>query len=344
LSNPVVAGGRIYLTACTGYNQDRLHVLCLDETTGKQLWQRQFWATGNTLCHPKTCMAAPTPATDGQRVYALFATGDLVCLDKNGNLVWYRSLCRDYPTLGNNVGMAASPVLAGKCLVMAMENAGESFGLGVNRLTGKNGWKVGRQRGINWVTPLLFDNKGRTEVLMQSPRDVTAYDPDTGRKIWSHSATGLATIPSLVAGNGLVFVPGGKFLAVRPGGPDALGKEVWQSPRIQTHAASPLFYRGRLYTVNSVGVLTCSEGESGKVRWRLRLKGPYWASPVAADGYLYFVNENGQTSVVQVGDDAGKVAATNTLPDTLLASPVIANGAIYLRSDQHLYCIGGKGK
>src|SRR2546428_749632 len=108
LSAPVIAAGRVYVTAATGHDQDRLHVLCFDEATGRKLWERQFWATGTTLCHPKTNMAAPTPATDGKHVYALFATQDLACLDADGNLLWFRSLTGDYPTVGNNVGMASS--------------------------------------------------------------------------------------------------------------------------------------------------------------------------------------------------------------------------------------------
>ncbi|HZZ81767.1 MAG TPA: PQQ-binding-like beta-propeller repeat protein, partial [Gemmataceae bacterium] len=107
LSNPVVAGGRVYVTVTAAYQQKREAVLCFDVKTGKKLWERQVWATGTTLCHPKTNMAAPTPITDGERVYALFATGDFVCYDKDGDLVWYRSIVGDYPTVGNNVGMAA---------------------------------------------------------------------------------------------------------------------------------------------------------------------------------------------------------------------------------------------
>src|SRR5262249_34477876 len=89
-SSPIVVGGRVYVTASSGIDDKRLHVLCFDVATGKKLWERQFWGTGNSACHPKTCMAAPTPVTDGERVYALFATGDLACLDKDGNLIWYR--------------------------------------------------------------------------------------------------------------------------------------------------------------------------------------------------------------------------------------------------------------
>ena len=104
------------MTASAAYQQKREVVLCFDLKTGKKLWERQVQATGGTQCHPKTNMAAPTPITDGQRVYALFATGDLVCYDRAGDLVWYRSLVGDYPTVGNNVGMASSPTLHGDTL------------------------------------------------------------------------------------------------------------------------------------------------------------------------------------------------------------------------------------
>jgi hypothetical protein len=127
LSSPVVAGGRVYVTACTGALQDRLHVLCFDAASGKRLWHRQLHATGNTLCHPKTNMAAPTPAADDGHVYAAFATGDLACFDAAGNLLWYRALVRDYPRLTNQVGMAASPVLWRDLLLLPLETADASF-------------------------------------------------------------------------------------------------------------------------------------------------------------------------------------------------------------------------
>src|SRR5438128_260440 len=133
LSNPVIAGGRVYVTATSAYQQKREVVLCFDVKTGKKLWERQVWGTGTTLCHPKTNMAAPTPITDGERVYALFATGDFVCYDKDGDLVWYRSLVGDYPTIGNNVGMAASPTMHGDTLLICLENVGESFAVGIDK-------------------------------------------------------------------------------------------------------------------------------------------------------------------------------------------------------------------
>ena len=213
LSNPVIAGGRVFITAASGANRDRLHVLCFDAKDGKLVWERQFWATGGTQCNSKTTMAAPTPATDGKFVYALFATADLFCLDVDGNLQWTRSFVGDYPTVGNNVGMAASPVIADDVVVIHMENVGESFALGIDRTRGTNKWRVDRPRVINWNTPFVRKEAGKTQVLLMTPGGVTAHDPANGQELWAHTHGKFATSPSILAGDGLIFIPGDKFTA-----------------------------------------------------------------------------------------------------------------------------------
>jgi outer membrane protein assembly factor BamB len=341
LSAPVIAGDRVFVTACTGYRQDRLHVLCYDLDTGKKLWERQFWATGNTGCHPKTCMAAPTPATDGERVYALFATADLACLDRDGNLVWYRSLTGDYPTITNQVGMAASPILAGDVLIVPMENAGESFVAGIDVRTGTNRWKHDRSRDINWTTPLVFRNGGKAEVILQSGAGVASLDPQTGDQRWVYEASGTATTPSPTAADRRLLIPsGGGLVVIEPQGQQT-PEVAWKSPRLSPRTASPLFHQGRIYTLNSAGILTCARAADGEVAWQERLKGPFSASLVFGDGRIYAVNEEGTTFVVQVGDEP-QLVGKNSLNETILATPAIANGALFLRSDQHLWCIGAR--
>ncbi len=339
VSSPIIAGSRVYLTACTGANQDRLHVLCFDASSGKQLWERQFWATGLTGCHPKTCMAAPTPASDGERVYALFATCDLVCLDKDGTLVWYRSLQRDYPNITNQVGMAASPILHKNTLIASLETDSDSCALGIDKFTGLNRWRIARVPNVNWVTPVLARRGSGIELLLQSRTDISAYDPETGDQRWQHRADGLDMISSPVAGNGPIFVPAGKMIAIRPGKSDEAPQVLWDSPKLRPTTASPIHFDGRLYAVNSVGVLTCADPADGEILWQERLKGPFSASPVAGDDKLYLVNEEGTTTVIDTKSEA-RVLATNPLGETILGSPAISNGRIYLRSDKHLFCIG----
>jgi outer membrane protein assembly factor BamB len=338
LSGPAIAGSRVYVTACTNFEQKRLHVLCFDVKTGRQLWERQFWATGTTLCHPKTNMAAPTPVTDGERVYALFATADLVCLDKDGNLVWYRSLVGDYPTIGNNVGMAASPTLCKDTLIVPMENVGESFVAGIDVSSGENRWRLARPRGINWTTPLVINNQGRDEVVLQTPQQFTAHDPATGKLLWKWDGD-CASVSSPVFGDGMLFIPGGKFTALRPATAEQPSQVLWQNTKLATGYSSPLYYQGLLYTVSGRGVVNCAEPGTGKILWSERLEGEYSASPLGADGKIYATSEEGVTSVLQAGGEA-KVLANNSLPEKFLASPVASDGALFLRSDKHLYCIG----
>jgi outer membrane protein assembly factor BamB len=339
LSSPIISGERVYLTACTGVNQDRLHVLCYDAATGSRRWERQFWATGLTGCHPKTCMAAPTAATDGERVYALFATNDLVCLDADGTLVWYRSLARDYPNITNQVGMAASPVLFADTLVVSLETDAEACAIGIDKHTGQNRWRVERNLGINWVSPTIVRRGRSAELLLQSRGDISAYDPATGERKWSHRATGLDQISSPIANGESVFVPAGQLVALRPRTNGDEPEILWQSNKLRAATASPVLYQGRLYAVNSAGVVTCGDPETGEVLWQERIKGTYSASPVAGDDKLYFVNEEGLTTVLDTKSE-NRVLASNPLGETILGSPAISGSRIFLRSDKHLFCIG----
>jgi outer membrane protein assembly factor BamB len=343
VSSPIVAGGRVYVTACSGAAEDRLHVLSFDVASGKQIWARQFWATGTTTCHPKTCMAAPTPIVVDKRVYALFASGDLFCIDAEGLLVWCRTLAYDYPAITNHIGMASSPVLVGEVLVVPMENPGESFVAGIDANTGRNRWKIERPKDNSWTTPLVWTREGRTELVLQSGQRLSAHDPATGRERWSWSNKELAKIPSPVAASGLVLVPTREELqAVRPGeGTPTAAKLVWRSPRLKTTTATPLVYQDRVYAVNAAGVLSCADATTGKTLWQERVKGPFSASPVVNKDTLYLVNEGGVTTVVQLGAKP-RVLAANDLEQTILATPAIAEGALFLRSDTHLFCVGHK--
>jgi outer membrane protein assembly factor BamB len=340
LSGVVVGGGRVFVTACDGPAQQRLWVLCFDEASGKKLWQRSVLATGSTLCHPRTCMAAPTPVTDGKNVYALFGTADLVAYDADGNLAWYRSLTGDYPKITNQVGMASSPILAPGLLVVPMDNAGDSFLAGIDLKTGRNRWKVERPRGINWGTPVI---RARAEVVFQGADELVAYELATGNRLWSYGETKLSEIPSPIIGeSGEVLSPGADLVALKPGEAGQTPQVAWKSNKLRSGGyATPLCYKGRVYTLNSIGFLLCGDARTGKVVWDLRLKGPISASPVAAGDRLYVVNDKGTTQVVKLGD-TGVIEATNDVGEEISATPAIAGGAIYLRSDKHLFCIGKK--
>lgn len=339
VSGPAIARGKVFLTASSGARGERLHVLAFDAPAGKKLWERVLRSTGSTQCHPKTAMAAPTPAADGERVAALFATSDLFCFDHQGVLLWYRALALDHPGITNQVGMAASPIIAGGAVVAPQETVGESFLAAFDLETGADRWRAPRFRDLNWVTPLLLRRAGREEVLLQSRREITAYDARTGERRWSHEAE-LNAIPSPIAGEGRVFLPAQEVIALDPPAAEGEAPRVaWKAPRLRSSTASPLLYEGKVYSISSAGILACAGSRDGEVQWQERLPGPFAASPVAGDGKVYCVNEAGLTAVVNARAEP-RVIAKNELGEPVLASPAISGGALYIRTDRALYAIG----
>lgn len=343
LSSPIVVGDKVFVTASSGPLQDRLHVLCFDAGTGKALWERQFWATGNTTCHPKTCIAAPTPASDGERIFAFFSTNDMICLDLEGNLLWLRGLTHDYPNASNSVGMSSSPVVIGDTVVVQVECQAESFAAGLDARTGENLWRLPRPKNANWSSPIALrtggDGSGPADaVLLQSSEDLRACDPKTGKALWIHP-TKCSSIPSCARGGDVLFVPAGGLTALALSGGEREPTVVWTEQRLGASTASPLAFDGRVFTLNGAGVLNAADAKSGEIVWKLRLKGPFSATPVVADGLLYFFNEEGLGQIVKPGEKEGEIIATNPLGEVILCTPAIANQALFIRSDGNLWKI-----
>lgn len=339
-SGPIVVGDRVIVTASSGYDQDRLHTLCIDTHSGETLWHRQFWATGRTTCHPKMSVATPTPASDGERIFAFYSSNDLACLDLDGNLQWYRGIGYDYPNASNSLGMASSPIAVGDTLIVQVESDAEAFATGIDVQTGVARWRIDRPRAANWTTPTILKGETSEEdlVLLQSSKGLSALDPLTGKEAWSYQ-DGASTIPSSVVAGSTIFVPSHGLTALRPVAASEAPEILWQENRLGPATPSPLVYNDRAYVVNSSGVLVSADVKNGEVQWRLRLKGPFSATPVAADGHLYFFNEDGLGQVVRTDVDQGELATSGELGETILATPAVASDALYVRSDNHLWKI-----
>jgi len=338
-SSPIVVGNRLYVTCSSGTRDDRLHVLCFDATTGKQLWHRQLLATGGTACHPKTCMAANTPVADETGVYALFATGDLAAFDADGTLRWYRSLVGDYPTITNAVGMASSPILAAGRLIVPMDNAGESFLAALDTKYGKNVWKVERPRVISWTTPLVRTVGNNTELLFAGPKGLTTYDAATGETRWTFKEGG-GSVPVGVLDGDSLYLPVGGVSKFKIDAKGVAEKPQWAAREARTGYSSPLVYGGKVYAADKDGFIACVDAKTGKEQYKERVKGGFSASPVAGDGKAYFLNETGICTVVDVKADTFEVLATNELGEGSLGTPAIANGRIFIRTEKGIYALG----
>jgi outer membrane protein assembly factor BamB len=340
LSSPIIIGDRVFVTCSSGPKQDRLHVICFNAADGTKRWERQFWATGRTMAHEKTCVAAPTPASDGERIFALFSSNDLLCLDLDGNLLWLRGLTRDYPNASNSIGMSSSLTVADGVLITMIENDSESFTAGLDVKTGVNQWKLARPKMANWTSPLLLAAPGApTLALLQSGKGLAAVEPRTGRVVWNYT-DGASTIPSATVSEGRVYVPSHGITALEPAAGGQTPKQLWRSGQLQPATASPVVLNRRVFTLNGAGVLSCGDATNGTRLWQLRLKGPFSATPVAAGALLYCVNEKGLLQVVDTTAPEGAVTSEVDLGKTILGTPSIAHGAIYVRSDGKLWKLG----
>jgi len=339
LSSPIIIGERVFVTCASGPKQDRLHVICFNSKDGSKRWERQFWATGRTMCHEKTSVAAPTPASDGERIFVIFSSNDLVCLDLDGNLLWLRGLTHDYPNASNSLGMSSSLTVADGVLIAMVENDDYSFTAGIDAKNGVNRWKLSRPRSANWTSPMLIKSGDTTHVLLQSSKGLAAVEPATGRIVWQYT-DGASTIPSATVSDGVIYVPSHGITALQPEPDGQSPKQLWRSGQLNPSTPSPVILNQKVFTLNNAGVLTCGDAATGKRLWQLRTKGPYSATPVGAGNILYCVNEKGLLQVIDTAAPEGAIISELDLGKTILSTPSIANGAIYVRSDEKLWKLG----
>ena len=344
VASPIVVGDRVFLTASSGYSQDRLHILCFDAKEGTRQWERQFQATGRTVCHEKMSVATPTPASDGERVFAFYSSNDLICTDLDGNLQWYRGLGSEYPNASNSLGMASSLLTVGSTVIAQVESDAESFAIGIDTRSGETKWKMDRPRKANWSSPTLMTTSADQQplVLLQSPTRLSAVDADTGDIVWEFTES-ISTVSSSSVIDGTVYVPSNGLTTIQPKSDSKDVEQIWNASNLSPRTSSPVVLGDLAFTVNSAGALSAGDIESGKRLWQLRLKGPFSGTPVVSNDHLYFFNENGQAFVVKPDVDSGEIVSQLDLNDTILSSPAASNNALYIRSDGQLWKFADPG-
>jgi outer membrane protein assembly factor BamB len=340
-SSPIVVDSKVIVTCSSGVKQDRLHVLCFDAASGKQLWERQFWATGRTLSHPASANAAPTPASDGKLIFAFYSSNDLACLDLDGNLKWFRGLAHDYPQAGNDVGMSSSPVVIGDVVIAQVECQGDSFAAGIDKLSGETRWRIPRPREACWTSPVVMrGTEGRPDlVLLQSSKKLSAHRPESGEEVWAFDGA-CDSISSAAAVDGKIYVAAKGTTALKPT-PSLEPEVTWNAQNVQPGAASVVVAKDKLFVINRAGVLNCAGVSDGKVQWRVRLDGEYWGTPALVGNRLYCISQKGTAQVVEVGEggEPGAIVGRGQFEGEIQCSPAAVDGALYVRSDGHLWKI-----
>ena len=347
LASPIIIGKKVFVTCSSGPKQERLHVICFNFEDGSKVWERQLKATGRTMSHPKTSIAACTPCSDGKRVFALFSSNDLAAFDLDGNLLWLRGLTVDYPNASNSIGMASSPLVIGETLVTVIENDSESYTIGIDVKTGRNLWKLDRPKAANWSSPVPWraDAKSVTIVVLQSSKGLTGVDPVSGSVLWNYTE-GASTSSSSVVAQGVIYAPSNGITALSPKANGSAPEQVWRSKGINPATISPVILDGKIFAFNSAGVLSTADIKSGDTKWKLRLTGPFSGSPVGANGRLVCVNEKGLVQVVDITAPDGSLAGQIELPlktdtkEMVLSTPALSGKHVFIRADSALWRLG----
>lgn len=353
-SSPVLANGRIYLaTAVTDGSATVLRVLCLNAADGKTVWDTEVLRpdpAAAKIVHPKNSPASATPLVAGDRVYAHFGHLGTAALDLAGKVVWRQESLKFSPVHGNG----GSPALVnGDTLVFSCDGVPDPFLAALDAKSGDVKWKTPRnaptERPFSFATPLAIEVGGQTQVVCPASGMTAAYDPETGKEIWRVlTGTGYSVIPRPAYGHGLLFVSSGYdaavLYAIKPEGAagDATKTHVaWQTGKGAPNTPSALVVGNEVYFVADNGIATCADARTGKVHWSERLEGEFSASPVSAEGRVYFQNEEGVGFVVRASTSF-ELLSENDLGERSLASYAVTDGALFIRTEKHLWKIAGK--
>jgi outer membrane protein assembly factor BamB len=337
-------------------------VYCLDKRSGKVLWEETACkGVPKVKRHPKASHANPTPATDGTHVVVSFGSEGLYCYDRLGKLRWQKSLGvldsgwffdADYQW-----GFGSSPILY-KDLVLVQCDVGKGSFLAAYRVVdGKEVWRQSRDEIPSWGTPTIVEGPKGVELVTGATKYARGYDPLTGKELWRLARHAEITVPTPFFGAGLIFITSGyspvqPIYAVRPGasgdislkdGKTANDAVAWSTAKGGPYMPTPIVYRDHLYTCSNAGIVTCYEAKTGKQVYKERLggSGGYTASPVAADGKIYFPSEENGIRVIKAGPKF-ELLAVNLLGDACMATPAISDGMLFVRTQHYLFGIGRK--
>jgi len=338
-NSPVVWGTRIFLSGATS---DRRAVFCFDTETGELLWQREVGALPDTpVPAPKvtedTGHAAPTMVAHGDRACAIFANGDLVCYDFEGRLLWSRNV----GVPDNHYGHASSLLAHDDQLFVQLDDSERPRLLALDLASGRERWTVGRET-ISWASPVCIPTPLGPQLVLASEQDVDAYEPRTGKRLWSVEALGGEVAPSPAFGGSTVFVANeyatASAIRLDFSGGDPPASLAWQWDESLPDVASPVASDTHVYMATSIGDLICLDLASGEHLWTEELDEGFYASPILAGDRIYALDREGVMQIFRAGAEF-ELLGSPALGETTVATPAFLDGRIYIRTQEHLLCI-----
>jgi outer membrane protein assembly factor BamB len=338
-SSPAIHGDRIWVTTATEEGKS-LRAISIDRNTGAILQNVELFRLKSTgHLNTKNSLASPTPVLEGDRVYAHFGANGTACLTEAGEILWKTRLEYD----NGQHGPGGSPVIYDNLLIMSCDGQDVQYVVALDKMTGKVRWKKSREGYQAYTTPLVVRLPAGDQVISPGAFRAISYEPSTGKELWQvRYGEGFSNVPRPVYGNGLVFICTGfqqpSLLAVRLDGRGDVTKShvAWTLKRGVSLTPSPLLVGDELYLVSDNGIASCVDAKTGAPNWQVRLRGNYSASPIYADGRIYFLSEEGESVVIAPGKEF-KALAKNQLDGSTLASMAVSGGSIFVRSQTHLY-------
>ena len=350
-SSPVIWKDAIWLTTATADGHHSFAV-CIDRASGKLVHDVKVFDTENPdHIATSNSYASPTPVVEDGRLYVHYGTYGTACLDTNsGKVLWTR---RDLHC-DHHEGPGSSLMLWGKLLIFDVDGRDVQYVIALDKATGKTAWKTNRSVDFSklttnthkaFCTPIVIEAGGRLQLVSPGAKAMMGYDPGSGEELWKVCYGGWSVTPRPLFGHGLIFLvmdyDHPELWAVRPGGSgDLTGSNVvWKITKAVPSRPSLLLIDDLLYMVSSVGIASCVEAKSGHLIWQQRIGGAYSASPIYADGHIYFFNHEGTATVVQPGRKYTVLAVNKLDGEDLMASPAVAGKALFLRTRTDLYRI-----
>ena len=345
-STPVVGGGRIFLTAVEGKKKETLHILALEERTGKTLWQKSFASSRPQEAGDRVARAASTPALDGDMLYAMFDSGDLLALTTDGDLRWRMDCNAKFSPIQNGHDFGSSIRQTKDALHVFVNHVGPSYLASIAKADGKVRWKVDFPAEGGWNTPVVTSHKGKEILLLQRSGGVAAYAVKDGELLWEDLKTFSreSAIPSLTVAGDVVVVPSqakGGTLAFRLDQPK---QAIWNAKTATNAFSSPLVSRERAYFVNSVGALFAVDLATGKDLWMTRLPATTWASAILNGDKAYFFTGDGDTFVFRDAATMEKLGESHLDVDSIVYAATPLNDGLLLRSGTQLWKVADLGQ
>ncbi|TWU08437.1 outer membrane protein assembly factor BamB family protein [Stieleria varia] len=324
-------------------------VFCFDRESGKELWKQvAVVAKPHQQTHSTNNFASASPCTDGQHVYAHFGSRGLFCYTMNGDLVWKRDDLGKMQTR-NDFGEGSSPTLEGDMILVPWDHEGASALFALDKSTGNTIWKADRDEPTCWATPLVVQHDGQKQVIMNGQNNARSYDLATGKELWRCGGQTERPVASAVFANGIAYVGSGfrgsflgAFRLTGTGDIENTESVIWDVHQDTPDIASPLLSSGRLYFYKGKsGTLTCVDAATGERHFGpTRVPGldSIYASPIAAGGHVYLTARNGTTVVIKDAKEF-EIVSTNSVGETVDATPAPVDSELFIRGAQHLFCI-----